>query len=215
MAKQVQRRRGTTVQHATFTGAQGEITYDTDKKKPVCHDGATAGGFELARQSDLASAIPPGIIMDYGGSSAPSGWLLCYGQAINRNTYAALFAVIGTAFGSGDGSTTFNLPDARGRVSAGKDDMGGASANRLTNQSGGLNGDVLGATGGLETHTLTAAQMPSHTHSVNEPVGQVLPAGPGVGAAGPVSATTTGSAGSGGAHNNVQPTIIFNKIIKT
>jgi microcystin-dependent protein len=64
---------------------------------------------------------------------------------------------------TGDGSTTCNIPDCRGRVIAGKDDMGGTSANRLTNQSGGLNGDTLGAMGGSETHTLTEAQLPTIT----------------------------------------------------
>lgn len=75
--------------------------------------------------------IPAGVMLQYGGSAAPTGWLLCYGQAVSRTTYADLFAAIGTAFGVGDGSTTFNLPDARGRVLAGKDDMGGIAANRM------------------------------------------------------------------------------------
>lgn len=64
-------------------------------------------------------------------STDPTGWLRCYGQAVSRTTYAALFAAIGTAFGAGDGTTTFNVPDLRGRAVAGKDDMGGSSAGRL------------------------------------------------------------------------------------
>ncbi|HWP27634.1 MAG TPA: phage tail protein [Xanthobacteraceae bacterium] len=91
--------------------------------------------------------IPPGVVMPYAGTSEPSGWLFCYGQAVSRTTYAALFSAIGTTYGAGDGSTTFNLPDLRGRTVAGKDNMGGTSADRLTNQSGGLDGDVLGASG--------------------------------------------------------------------
>ncbi len=105
--------------------------------------------------------------MPFAGSSAPSGWLLCFGQAISRTTYASLFTTIGTTYGVGDGSTTFNLPDLRGRVVAGEDDMGGTSANRLTNLSGGLDGDVLGATGGSESHTLTTAQVPNHGHTTS------------------------------------------------
>jgi microcystin-dependent protein len=160
-----------------------------------------------------ASTIPVGTVSFYGGTSAPSGWLLCYGQAISRSTYSALFTAISTTYGVGDGSTTFNLPDIRGRVIAGQDDMGGSSANRLTGVTGSLNGDTLGATGGAETHTLTEAEMPAHTHTT--------PTSNGAGNAGSGSGTsvasnsdgTTGIAGSGDAHNNVQPTIILNAII--
>jgi microcystin-dependent protein len=154
--------------------------------------------------------------MPYAGSTAPTDWLLCYGQAISRTTYADLFAVVSTTYGAGDGSTTFNLPDLRGRVVAGEDDMGGTSANRLTNQSGGVDGDVLGAAGGSETHTLTTAQLASHTHGQWNSVTNHGAFSGGATSAG-TSATggTTGSAGSGSAHNNVQPTIILNYIIKT
>lgn len=72
-----------------------------------------------------------GTVLPFAGSAAPSGWLLCYGQAVSRATYANLFAAIGTAFGVGDGSTTFNVPDLRGRVPAGLDNMGGAAAGNL------------------------------------------------------------------------------------
>lgn len=160
------------------------------------------------------AGIPEGSVIPYAGSAAPSGWLLCYGQAVSRTTYAALFAAISTTYGTGDGSTTFNLPDLRGRVIAGQDDMGGVSANRLTNQSGGLDGDTLGATGGAETHTLTTAQIPAHTHTTHTHSGSG-------GARSDVNgdlretSTNTGSTGGGGAHNNVQPTIILNYIIKT
>lgn len=107
-----------------------------------------------------------GQVFDYAGTTAPTQSLFCYGQAVSRTTYAALFAVIGDTYGVGDGSTTFNIPDLRGRVVAGQDDMGGSSANRLTAVTGSLNGDTLGATGGAETHTLTTAQLPSHSHDV-------------------------------------------------
>ena len=73
-----------------------------------------------------------GIMVPFAGSSAPSGWALCFGQAVLRSTYAALFTAIGTTYGAGDGSTTFNLPDMRGRVAVGLDNIGGTSSARLS-----------------------------------------------------------------------------------
>lgn len=179
-----------------------------------------------------------GSVFDFAGSVAPLGFLMCYGQAVSRSDYSGLWTVIGATYGAGDGSTTFNVPDLRGRVVAGKDDMGGTSANRLTNQSGGLNGDVLGATGGAETHTLTTAQLAAHAHSGTTDSGcshshtfgvrQGGATSPQIASQnwGPSTATvstdaagahthtfTTGNAGSGSAHNNVQPTMALNKII--
>jgi microcystin-dependent protein len=116
--------------------------------------------------------IPFGIVTDYAGSSAPSLWLLCYGQAISRTTYSDLFGVISTTYGSGDGVNTFNLPDCRGRVVAGQDDMGGSSANRLTGLTNGVDGDSLGASGGLESFTLATANLPSHTHTSGSLAGE-------------------------------------------
>tara|TARA_R100001463_G_scaffold24708_4_gene58821 strand:- start:2482 stop:3750 length:1269 start_codon:yes stop_codon:yes gene_type:complete len=161
-----------------------------------------------------------GMVIPFAGSSAPTGFLLCGGQAVSRSTYATLFGIIGTTYGVGDGSSTFNLPDLQGRVVAGKDDMSGSSANRLTDQTGGLNGDTLGDTGGSETHTLTTAQLPAHSHSsVVRSVSFSSSASYGNGSQGAVSSMTvnsgsTNSTGSGSAHNNVQPTIILNYIIK-
>jgi microcystin-dependent protein len=153
-----------------------------------------------------------GAVTDFAGTSAPTGWLFCYGQAVSRTTYAALFAVLGTTYGSGDGSTTFNIPDLRGRVVAGQDDMGGSSANRLTGLSGGVDGDVLGGSGGAESHTITTAQLPS---TVPNGAGTVSNYVVGAGAAANVPQASGGgwTGGGGGAHNNVQPTFILNKII--
>lgn len=109
--------------------------------------------------------LPPGMVAPFAGASAPTGWLLCYGQAVSRTTYAALFTAISTVYGSGDGSTTFNLPDLRGRAVFGQDDMGGTSANRLTGITGSIDGDTLGAAGGSESNTLTTTQLPAHTHT--------------------------------------------------
>jgi microcystin-dependent protein len=108
------------------------------------------------------------------------------------------------------------LPDLRGRVIAGQDDMGGSSANRLTGLSGGVNGDTMGAAGGAESHTLLTAEMPAHTHTFTYGTDDVN----GGGASFPSfnnltgQTETTASTGGDGAHNNVQPTMILNYIIK-
>lgn len=104
--------------------------------------------------------IPVGSIFDFAGATAPGGYLLCGGQDVSRTTYAALFAVIGTTYGAGNGTTTFTLPDLRGRVAAGKDDMNGSAANRITNAGSGVTGTTLGASGGSQNHTLTTAELP-------------------------------------------------------
>jgi microcystin-dependent protein len=177
-------------------------------------DGAvTSAKLDAAAVSVL---MPTGSIMPFAGASAPTGYLLCDGAAISRTTYSALFAVSGTTYGVGDGSSTFNIPDLRGRVIAGQDDMGGASANRLTGLSGGLDGDTLGASGGSESHQLTIAEMPAHTHAVKLDI--AIQRGDSTAEASFVGSNlngTSGSTGGDGVHNNVQPTIILNYIIKT
>lgn len=179
------------------------------------------GAGELPTNADIVfpSAIPAGGVIEFGGTSAPSGWLLCYGQEVSRSTFSVLFAAVGITHGSGDGSTTFNVPDHRGRVTAGKDNMGGASADRLTGTSGGVNGDNLGATGGDETHGLVEAENGPHKHVLNGRIGSLQFGSTGIqGSNTPgstIAATGIGSSGSGTPHLNVQPTIIMTKIIKT
>ena len=116
----------------------------------------------------VASARLVGEVIDYCGTSAPSLWLFPYGQAISRTTYSSLFGVIGTTFGAGDSSTTFNVPDYRGRVGIGRDDMGGVAAGRMTIP---IIGSSLGATGGTDVYTLVTADLPAHTHAntLNDP----------------------------------------------
>jgi len=183
----------------------------------------------------LAQAMPIGAIIDFP-AAPPAGWAACYGQALSRTTYAALFAVIGTSFGPGDGSTTFNLPDARGLVVAGYDAMGGVSSGRLPAS--------FGATIGERSTILNASQLPNLTRplvgtpgnvSVTTVSNNIVTAsgisniGPGGGGGGLLNSGSVGPQGSigtftpqgtvniGGSdqpHNTVQPTLVLNKIIR-
>jgi microcystin-dependent protein len=122
----------------------------------------TDGAFYLHGFLNNPYNIPIGGGMDFWGSSAPnSSFAFPIGQAISRTMYSALFSLVGTTYGVGDGSTTFNLPDKTGRVSA----MLEASATRLTSAFFGGNSTNLGATGGSESHRLTASELPAITSS--------------------------------------------------
>jgi microcystin-dependent protein len=107
--------------------------------------------------------IPIGAMMPYTNQSATpnSSFVFPYGQAISRTTYSVLFALIGTAYGSGDGSTTFNVPDIRGRAIFGLQNMGGVNAALITVAGGNFDGAVLGNTGGGQNQTLTQGQLPA------------------------------------------------------
>ncbi len=118
-----------------------------------------------------AGSAQIGSILDYSGSTAPAGWALCYGQAVSRTgSYSQLFAIYNAMspalpYGTGDGTTTFNLPDLRGRVGAGDDNMGGVAAGRLTSTTMTPDGVTLGAVGGAQTVTLDTTMIPAHAHS--------------------------------------------------
>lgn len=170
--------------------------------------------------------LPVGSVIDYSGPTAPEGFMFCFGQAISRSVYSDLFDAVGTTYGSGNGTTTFNIPDYRGRVGAGKDNMGGVAAGRLTDS---VVGSTLGAVGGEQNHQLTEGELPSHSHGITDPghthLFKDLVPGSGVGSGTfrqggdtPTSSSVTGitinETGSDQSHNNVQPTIVTNKIIK-
>ena len=165
-------------------GPQGE-------KGDTGDSGATGATGATGAAGQDASAPVGGILM-YGGTSAPTGYLLCDGNAVSRTTYASLFNVIGTNFGTGDGSTTFNVPDLRGRSPIG------------TGQGSGLTNRTLGAKAGEETHVLTIAEMPAHGGHTNG-LGSTQTSGSYIGSA---------SLGGGGAHNNMPPYIVVTFIIK-
>jgi microcystin-dependent protein len=180
-------------------------------------------------QNNPVGFIPTGCVMPYAGSTSPAGWLLCAGQAVSRTDYGALFAVISTTYGTGDGSTTFNVPDLRGRVVAGVDNMGGTAASRLTSTTITGGGDAPGEIGGAQTHTLTGAQSgtSAHQHTVQftngwTPIIQNISTSGGgsgfvnwtnISPSEMVAANSTATNASQ-AHNNVQPTMVMNYIIK-
>jgi len=203
------------------TGANGEFTVENTGSGGL-NMVPGAGGFKV--DGVLVTGKFVGEPFPWFGTSAPSKCVFLYGQNLNRTTYAGLFAIWSTTYGNGDGSTTFGVPDMRGRVIAGKDDMGGAAASRLTGTSGGVQGTTLGAAGGAQQHTITLAESAAHDHQYSNQGnfganGQTygstdFNAGSGDSDRGFYTLTTT-SAGSGGAHNNVQPTIIANWCVYT
>lgn len=213
-------------------------------------DGAVTAA-KLSASALLATTIPTGSITMFGAGTAPAGWEICDGRAISRTTFSTLFSAIGTTYGAGDGSSTFNLPNLKGRVPVGRD-PGDASF------------DVLGEIGGAKTHTLTQAEMPVHNHSGpshTHPGGSHTHAyphihivssrslnagtpsgsgntfllasggyysltgtsdqdpetteGPGTYNTGGATPANTGDAGSNSPHNNLQPYVVLNYIIKT
>lgn len=158
--------------------------------------------------------VPSGAISMYAGSTAPSGYLLCNGQAVSRSSNAALFGVIGTTYGAGDGSTTFNVPNLKGSVAAGLD-------------STQTEFNALAKTGGEKTHTLTTPEIPSHLHAAGTLVAARSSATGASNISGRASsfdnqgtvssdviiAGSTDVTGGGGAHNNLQPYLTLNFII--
>ena len=135
---------------AISSAATGLLIYQTDGSAGYYYyDGSSW----LQISSSATITIPADVISQYAGETATSGYLLCDGSDVSRTTYAALFAVIGTTYGSGNGSTTFNLPDLRQRVPVGKYSSGTFA--------------TLGVKGGAENITLSITNLPSHTHDVN------------------------------------------------
>lgn len=260
-------------QNTQITVVAGSPYYDAPVRSPQGTISVTtpfdSAGRVIEYDIDVANAaglLPPGVVLDFAGGTVPGGFLLCNAIQVLRSQFTKLFAVVGTMYGAGDGSTTFNLPDCRGRTTIG------------AGQGPGLGAYVLGQTLGEEYHTLTPSQMPSHTHTYVEPnggaghahsytepnngqghkhaesahgsdvdgagflngfSGYAVPIGEGQNPdqGGPypggedcseftyrattditINAATVGIAiqatGGNGAHNNIQPSIIFNKIIK-
>lgn len=190
--------------------------------------------FFQSQPSD-SSSIPAGVILPYGGSAAPSGYLLCDGSAVSRATYASLFAVIGTSFGSGDGSTTFNVPNQQRRTMVG---AGGSASGTLSNTVGSTGGaesvTLTGSESGIAAHTHngTTASGGSHTHAIksaststgaaalvvtsnNTPLDHGTPTESGGSHTHTFTTDANSSTSASSAHNNMQPSLVVNYIIKT
>lgn len=228
---------------ATLLAVVGPFTSSTTSiTTSMIHDAQSGTGPSEAANAHLISGLRRecGVMEPFAGPVAwvPNGAVLCANQELSRTTYADLFAVIGTSWGAGNGTTTFNAPDLRGRSPFGLDNMGGSDAGRLAASN------ALGGTGGAETHTLTSTEMPTHSHPLTDP-GHTHPEVDdggsslgylkivsGTGQApllqstslntdykpNPVTASATtgitmGNAGSGGAHNNMPPYALANWIV--
>jgi microcystin-dependent protein len=160
----------------------------------------TDGAFYLHSFYGNPYNIPLGGMMPYLGTTAPnSSFVLPYGQPISRTTYAALFSLVGTTFGAGDGTTTFNIIDLRGRIPVPQDNMGGAAAGRITTAGSGVDGTTIGANGGSQNKALQRSDLPNvsisptitdpgHAHTYNIPNFVVNGAG---GSGGPPYVNTT------------------------
>jgi microcystin-dependent protein len=175
----------------------------------------------LSIHAAFVSVSPSGLISAYAGATAPTGWLLCDGSAVSRTTYAALFAAIGTTYGSGDGSTTFNVPNLKGRAPFGRD--GGQDSL-----------DTLGEASGSSTHThhegsLAAAigAVSNDTNSIGYQASDARPDGRGPYSTGAYSITGAGKPGNQSFNHytrvygttssasSLPPLLVVNFIIKT
>lgn len=148
--------------------------------------------------------VPAGTIIDFGGTTAPQGYLACDGTAVSRTTYAALFAAISTTWGVGDGSTTFNLPASARTVLVGSGGTGTATL-----------GNAVGNTGGSETHVLTDAELSANAIYNTSSLVNHLEANTGAAGYAPASSSASWTKGSGTAHNIMQPSAVVLRCIKT
>jgi microcystin-dependent protein len=173
--------------------------------RPDAQAADSAGPHDIAVSSE--QTLPSGTIVAFAGNTVPAGWSLCDGSAISRTAYALLFATVGISFGGGDGINTFNLPDLRGRSVLG------------AGQGLGLTDRILGQTLGEESHTLTLAEIPRHRHLIPN-LKQYIPNRNGTSPGsfedndGAINTEHTDYQGGDGSHNNMQPNMVLNFIIK-
>jgi microcystin-dependent protein len=195
-----------------IAGTAEASQYNVSKIPDHVHNGTDSSRIsynDLTNLPTISTGIPSGSITAYGGSVAPTGYLLCDGTAVSRTTYATLFGVTSTTYGVGDGSTTFNVPDLRANVPVGY-------------KSGDTNFGTRSATVvGSPIHTLTLSQIPSHQHAGNYSAGVWNTNGANgtnlTNGSGTAPSVTPGLVpeGGGNSHNNIQASLVVNYIIKT
>lgn len=241
----------------SLPGAVFQTDATTGWFKTTAGIGIAVGGVKVAEftAGGLASgARILGELVPFTGTTPPPLFVLPFGQTLSRTTYPNLWtfaqaeiAASNTLYNNGDGSTTFGIPDLRGRVPAGWDKMGGTAASRLTLAAPGVNGAVLGTAGGEQAHVQTTSEMPAHAHfmvindhghthgsdaaqntggvvgvtgggsffvlGINGATINSATSNIGIGSASGVDDNKTTTIGGGGAHNNVQPTLVCNYIL--
>jgi microcystin-dependent protein len=189
------------------------------------------GAFYLQGFGTNPYQIPLGAMLPYTGSTAPNtAFVLPFGQAISRTTYATYFSLVSTTFGTGDGSTTFNVIDMRGRLPIGQDNMGGSAASRVTTAGSSIDGTTIGANGGGQNVSILQGNLPnvtlggSVTYAANSSGISYQPGGAGatvvsaMASGGNTSATTTSVSislgGSGTVLNKMPPGIVVPYILR-
>lgn len=189
------------------TGNKFTLNFSGDEINKILQDAKSFQNEIESLKSNYGSAFPVGTVIAYAGEIAPDGWLLCNGAELNRTQkeYSALYKVIKTTYGDGDGSTTFNIPNLSGRVPIGVDNQAGYG---------------LGDFGGEYQHILEVEEMPSHTHTTpcyyavgqdSVATGYTFLRPTGYDGDGDVSINKTGGSQP---HNNMQPYVVMNYIIK-
>lgn len=156
----------TAISNAIISSKTSVTASQTDDEFLLNRTSGATGLYKISRTNLLSSVPtnPPGVILPYGGNTAPLGWLFCYGQEIRISDFPLLFDAIGYNFGGSTTVTTgfFKVPDLRGRVPLGADNMGGSSANRVTSTSA----DQIGAGSGSESTTILTENLPEHEHDL-------------------------------------------------
>lgn len=191
-----------------------------DTANPIAtSDAVTKAHFDVAASSGGTASVPIGMVMPHMGGSVPPGFLVCDGREVSRATYSTLFAIIGIAYGTPSSGTTFVLPDLRGRVIVGIDNMGGVVAGRVVAAWA----STFGGSGGAQSHSLSTGELPSHSHGFTDRylasgsggalTGETTPAGTALNFAS--TAGVTGSQGSGNGHNNMQPSMAVAYVIRS
>lgn len=162
------------IDHSATTGGHSKLTMIQTGSTPTFVTGQsgvwakTDGTLRTNKDGGVPEVLgcPVGTVLPFFGPTEPDGWEFCRGQDVGRSSQARLWAALGSP-NTGDGSTTFTLPDLRGRTLFGRDDMGGSAAGRMTVANSGLDGTILGNAGGGPNQTLAQGNLPNVAFTVS------------------------------------------------